>query len=365
MRVGLDITQAVKRKGRGIANYICQVVPQLENTSPPIDITLCIRGGRWWRRSLVSHLAPGSPMAWLPANNPGKKPGLNLFHSFGNHLPARCPVPRTFTIHDLRSLDRPRRPGFGGDRLHRNIERASGIICLTKHGKNRLVHHYPDFDSSKIAVIPHGVDHSVFYPPDADVATATARGYGLESPFILQLGSWFPHKNLQLSVRAFALSQAMSRGYQLVFVGGGAERNYRASIGGLANSLGVENRIIWIENVSWQDIPHLLAAAGCMLQPSRYEGFALPVLEAMAVGTPGVVSDSSCLPEVTGGIWPLAKQDDAKAFAAGIDAMLFDPQDRQATIKAGLDRAAGFSWESSAAQTSKFFHRIVDSSTAA
>ena len=127
-------------------------------------------------------------------------------------------------------------------------------------------------------------------------------------------------------MRAFATSRARSQGYQLVFTGGGATPEYRAALDKLASSLGIEDKISWIENVSWQDLPLLLAAAGCLLQPSRYEGFALPVLESMAVGTPGVVSDSSCLPEVSGGIWPVAGQDDPGAFAAGIDAMLFEEQ---------------------------------------
>ena len=107
------------------------------------------------------------------------------------------------------------------------------------------------------------------------------------------------------------------------------------------------------------DVPGLLAAAGCLLQPSRYEGFALPVLEAMAVGTPGVLSDSSCLPEVSSGVWPITGQDDIDGFAAGIEAMLFDPAQRQAAIHAGILRAADFSWHKSAAQTVEFFQQIL------
>ena len=360
MRVGLDITQAVKHKGRGIANYIRQVVPRLEHTNPPLNISLCIRGGRWMRRSLVAGLAPGSRRAWLPFNNPGRKPGFELFHSFGNHLPAKCPVPRTFTVHDFRTLDRPQRRGIGSDRLRRNIERANGIICLTEHGKKRLVHHYPHFDASNIAVVPHGVDHSIFFPLSMDIAQATARKYGLEAPFVLQLGSWFPHKNLELSMNAFAQSLARAKGYRLVFVGGGATREFRASLDALTNTLGIVDGISWIEDASWRDIPGLLAAASCMLQPSRYEGFALPVLEAMAVGTPGVVSDSSCLPEVSGGIWPIAGPDDIEGFITGIDSMLLDEERRQIAVQAGIERAAGYSWEVSAAKTAEFFYRIFE-----
>jgi len=80
----------------------------------------------------------------------------------------------------------------------------------------------------------------------------------------------------------------------------------------------------------------------------------------MAVGTPGVVSDSSCLPEVSGGIWPIAGPDDIEGFITGIDSMLLDEERRQIAVQAGIERAAGYSWEVSAAKTAEFFYRIFE-----
>ena len=116
----------------------------------------------------------------------------------------------------------------------------------------------------------------------------------------------------------------------------------------------------WIENVSGNDLPPLLSASAALLQPSRYEGFALPLLEAMAVGVPGVVSDSSCLPEVSGGIWPIAGQDDPGAFASGMDRMVLDSESRTAAIEAGLLRAAEFTWEETARRTAAFFRKVLE-----
>jgi len=166
MRVGLDITQAVKRKGRGIARYIRQVLPPLARVSPSPEIKLYIRGYRWWRRSHVSDLLPDSTRARLPKSAGLSARNLDLFHSFGNHLPARSGVPLTFTVHDFRVLDSPAEPGFGGNRLRRNLECASGVLCLTEHGKSRLQYHYPDFNPALIGTVPHGVDGSVFCPQD-------------------------------------------------------------------------------------------------------------------------------------------------------------------------------------------------------
>lgn len=358
MRVGLDITQAVKRRGRGIAHYIRELVPRLADPSLELDPTCCIRGERWFRRGLVDDLAPGLSRAWMPLSAWMSVSGLSLFHSFGNHLPAVSRTPLSFTVHDFRALDAGSGEG-DGQRLRRNIERARGVLCLTEHGRSRLLHHYPEFEPRRVAVVPHGVDRARFHPHDPDEARAAARRLGLERPFFIQLGSWFPHKNLELSIRAFARSRARSEGFLLAFVGGGAPAAYRAQLEALAREQGVEADLRWIEDVAGEDLPRLLAAAGALLQPSRYEGFGLPLLEAMAVGLPGVVSDSSCLPEVTGGAWPVAGQDDAEAFAAGMDAMALTGAARSAAVEAGLARAAGFSWEASARRTAAFFRQVA------
>ena len=359
MRVGLDITQAVKRRGRGIAHYIREVVPRLVDPALGLETTFCIRSDRWWRRDLVADLVPGTRRSWLPFSAWLTTGGLELFHSFGNHLPAISRVPLTFTVHDFRTLDRPPERGIGGNRLRRNIERADGVLCLTEHGRQRLLHHYPNFEQRRLAVVPHGVDRDRFQPQDPDLARATARRLGLAEPFFIQLGSWFPHKNLELSMRAFARSEARKEGFVLAFVGGGASPEYLARLAEVARREGVGDAIRWIEDVSAADLPALLAAAAALLQPSRYEGFALPLLEAMAVGLPGVVSDSSCLPEVSGGIWPIAGQDDPEAFAKGMDAMALDPAARAGAMQAGLERAAQFTWEETARRTAAFFRTVA------
>jgi len=359
VRVGLDITQAVKQRGRGIAHYIREVVPRLADPALDLDATFCIRSDRWWRRGLVADLVPSARRSWLPVPAWLTTGGIELFHSFGNHLPAISRVPLTFTVHDFRALDRPLEKGMGGNRLRRNIERASGVLCLTEHGRERLLHHYPDFDPRRLAVVPHGVDRERFCPQDPELARTTALSLGIEQPFFIQLGSWFPHKNLELSIRAFALSRARREGYALVFVGGGATPEYAAGLAELCRREGVEKAVRWVEDVSGPDLPLLLAAGAVLLQPSRYEGFALPLLEAMAVGLPGVVSDSSCLPEVSGGIWPIAGQDDPQAFADGMDTMALDQPARANAIRAGQERAARFTWEETARRTAEFFRTVL------
>ncbi len=355
-RIGLDVTQAVKRRGRGIARYIRQVLPAAPGDGLARD--LFIRGHRWFRRGLIADLSPALRRRWMP--NPSRLAArdVDLFHSFGNHLPRQARCPLSFTVHDVRALDEP--AGYEGkERLVRNIERAAGIVCLTDYGRNRLFHHFPELDDTEVAVIGHGVDHDRFHPLPESRCREAARAHGLERPFALQLGSWFPHKNLELSLAAWARSRARREGVDLVFVGGGAPNDYLARLGELGRQDDEPGRIHWIENVSHERLPALIGAAACLLQPSRYEGFALPLLEAMACGIPGVVSDASCLPEVSAGLWPVAGVDDVDAFAAGIDCMVLDPQARDAAITGGLRYAAGFTWERSAQAHDDFYRRVL------
>ena len=355
-RVGLDVTQAIKRRGRGIARYIRQVVAAQPEDALPTD--LFIRGHRWFRRGLFDGIAPQAERRWMPNQAHLGARDLALFHSFGNHLPRQAPCPLTFTVHDVRALDEP--AGYEGkERLQRNLGRAAGIVCLTGYGRARLLHHRPELAEREIAVIPHGVDHAVFRPLDASLVQPVRQALGLDMPFLLQLGSWFPHKNLELSLAAWAESEACRSGIDLAYVGGGAPDSYRQELEARAERLGLAQRVHWIDHVGGSDLPALIRAATCLLQPSRYEGFALPLLEAMACGTPGVVSDSSCLPEVSAGLWPVAGVDDPGAFARGIDRMALDEGARDRAIRGGLTHAADFTWERSARAHDSFYRTVI------
>lgn len=105
MQIGLDITQTVKRHGRGISRYIRQVVPSIVALEP--NVILYIRGERWFRRSLVKKFVPVARRRWLPFGSSITHGDIDTFHSFGNHLPLRAKVPLSFTLHDIRALEQP------------------------------------------------------------------------------------------------------------------------------------------------------------------------------------------------------------------------------------------------------------------
>ena len=358
MRIALDVTQILKKEGRGIARYIHAVVPELVTLHPSSQWNLCIRGSRWSRRGLVNDWLPSVKRSWLPLSSWMTVGDTDLFHSFGNHLPAISSAPKTFTVHDFRVLDRSQEEGATGARLRRNIARSDGILCHTEHGKSRLLKYFPKY-AGVVSVAPLGVDHEHFRPQAPEAIETVRVKFGLKFPFLLQLGSWFPHKNLELSLRAFSQSRSLQEGMHLVFVGGGATAAYKKSLQDLSSALGLTESVHWIEDVSGKELPGILGASQGLLQPSHYEGFALPVLEAMATGIPGVLSNSSCLPEVSAGIWPALSVDDADGFALAMDAMSMDQALREKTVVDGLRHAASFTWQETARKTGGFFQDVL------
>ena len=358
MRIALDVTQVLKKEGRGIARYIQAVVPELVDLRPSSQWNLCIRGSRWSRRGLVNDWLPSVKRSWLPLSSWMTVGDADLFHSFGNHLPAISSAPKTFTVHDFRVLDRSQEEGATGARLRRNIARSDGILCHTEHGKSRLLKYFPKY-AGVVSVAPLGVDHEHFRPQAPEAIETVRVKFGLKFPFLLQLGSWFPHKNLELSLRAFSQSRSLQEGMHLVFVGGGATAAYKKSLQDLSSALGLTESVHWIEDVSGKELPGILGASQGLLQPSHYEGFALPVLEAMATGIPGVLSNSSCLPEVSAGIWPALSVDDADGFALAMDAMSMDQALREKTVVDGLRHAASFTWQETARKTGGFFQDVL------
>jgi len=362
LRPGFDVTSAVKRRGTGIAAYVRALLSAWPQALPEVEPVLFVRDRRWLRRRLVADLIPGAPRRWLldPLLPPR---GVFLFHGLGVHLPRRAAMPRTFTLHDLRGLDAveftaPRWTALRSARLRQTVARADGILCLTRHGRARLFHHFPRFPRERTAVVPHGIDRRRFPPCNEEVARAVLGRLEVKAPFLLQVGTLAPHKNPEASLEALARLRREHPGLTLVFAGATGDAPYRHDLERHAGRLGVADAVRWLGHVAGGDLPALYGRAAAVLVPSHYEGFGLPVLEAMACGAPGVVAGGTCLEEVAGGAWPAAPPEDPAALAAAAAPLLEAGDPRAAAIRAGLARARTFTWERCARETLAFLERI-------
>jgi glycosyltransferase involved in cell wall biosynthesis len=276
---------------------------------------------------------------------------------------APPPGPVVVTVHDIIPyLTRhDRRLRAYGHPLHRafdwlamqGLRRAQrrGLLLADSAWTKRSLVQALGLDAGRIAVVPLGVDRERFHP--AAVPDDVRRRYGLSEAedYVLYVGSEDPRKNLTLLLRALARVCPAAPRVRLLKVGAAHHLDERQRLRRLAADLGIGHAVRFLDHVAEDDLPRLYNAATVCVLPSWYEGFGLPVLEAMACGTPVVCAAAAALPELAGGAACLVPPDDPEAFARELLDLLLDPTRRADLAERGLARAATFTWRRSAEAT--------------
>ena len=269
-------------------------------------------------------------------------------------LPLVHPPRSVVTIHDLGYLHFPRahRPL---DRLYLdlstrfNARAAAHVIADSQATKRDLVERY-GVEPSKISVIYPGYDEEAFQPlREREAIEAVKTRYGIAGDYILFVGTIQPRKNLVRLMEAFSLLKRQAADLQLVIAG--KKGWLYEAIFRRVRELGLEGRVVFTGYVAEEDLPALFSGARLFVFPSLYEGFGLPVLEAMACGVPVVCSNASSLPEVAGDAALLFDPLDVEGMAAAMERVLGDERLRAELVERGLKRAREFSWEKCARQT--------------
>jgi alpha-1,3-rhamnosyl/mannosyltransferase len=186
--------------------------------------------------------------------------------------------------------------------------------------------------------------------PSSEVTAAEAQArYGI-SPrwFVLNAVTW-PHKNHAMLVRAFAAVAAKEHDVMLVLTGGAAQQE--EAVVDQVSRLGLSHRVLRTGRIPRRDMLAIVRGAVALTFPSRYEGFGLPVLEAMTLGTPVLAARTTALPEVVGDAGVLLDPDDPDAWSAAMLDLLDDDAERARLAALGRERAAGYTWTSTAAAT--------------
>jgi glycosyltransferase involved in cell wall biosynthesis len=253
------------------------------------------------------------------------------------------------TIHDVIHLTDPTigrtlaarfyaRPMF-----HLVARRADRIIANSEFTKQQIVE-YLAVSPSIVSVAYLGVSER-FRPYDRKEAFSRVSSLlGVSQPYILFVGNLKPHKNVKTLLQAFAQISAHSD-FDLQLVILGDDRKWKAGLVDESMSLGLAGRVIFAPHVPYQDLPWVYAAAEILVMPSLIEGFGLPVLEAMACGTPVVCSRAASLPEVAGDAAEYFEPANADDLAMAIERVLRSSQLQETLRCKGLERAKLFSWE--------------------
>lgn len=202
---------------------------------------------------------------------------------------------------------------------------------------------------TRISVVPLGVDARLFRPAGGSACRSRVEArYGIQNRYILAVGSVNPRKNITTLLKAYDLLLRQGlQGLQLVIAGiaewGGSQ------IADTMRDLGFAERdVLFLGHIPDEDLPFLYGGAEVFVFPSLFEGFGLPLLEAMACGTPAVVSDNYSFPEVGGDAVLYVPPRSAEGFASAIQQLLERPMLRQAMAEKGLERVKSFTWENTA-----------------
>lgn len=355
------------RPDTGSGQYLRQLVYHLNRLVSDLTITLVVPG------VVAPEQVPPSVKVMSVATRPGhlgkvwfeqigfpracRQAGADLCHVPYWGPPLRSPVPLVVTIHDLITLIVPDYRRGLRPRLY------NALISAAARGANHIITDslFSKADITGRLAIPEARVTAIYlaagrqFNPQSQflLDMAVQRKYELPDFFVLYLGGYETHKNVTTLLLAYSyVAQALGEDYPLLLSGrrptpGPHFPNYDDYI----QQLNLGRHVRWLGYIDEEDKPALYRAASAFVFPSRYEGFGLPVLEAMSCGIPVVTTEAASLPEVVGQSAFAVPPDDEREMAGAIIATLIQDNLAAELKQKGLDQAAKFSWESTATQT--------------
>lgn len=275
--------------------------------------------------------------------------GLDLVHHMGGVLPVVRGAAGIVTVHDLQPFDMPEnfepvKRMYLQRSIPRSVWRATAVIAPTEFVRRGIVDRF-GVPADRVHVATWGVG-----APTTEVSVAEVQArYGLPRRWFVYPSFTWNHKNHETLLRAFAVVAAREQDVALVLTGG--EGPAERSIADRIVALGLRGRVRRTGLIPRRDVLAIIRGATAMVFPSRYEGFGLPVLEAMGLGTPVLSSTAGALPEVVGDAAVQLPVDDAAAWVEAMLRILEDDEQRGRLVEAGRRRVAGFTWARTAAAT--------------
>lgn len=317
------------------------------------------------RHTPFSLANPAARIAWEQTALPLElaRRGDDLVHGLVNVVPLTTTLPAIVTVHDLSFVRTPDAlPALKRTYLtalcRRSVSKARHVIAVSRQTADDLMRYF-ETPAAKIEVVYNGVGEE-FTPaaPDEAARLATWRSdHNLPERFLLYLGTLEPRKNLPLLLRAFARWRgATSRDnddIKLVIAGG--KGWFYDEVFTLTQELALADSVHFPGFIPGADLPQWYRAALAFVYPSRFEGFGLPLLEAMASGTPVITSQAPSLLEVAGDAALAVPTETPDAFADALELVVSQPALRSELSRRGIARAARFSWHTAARETAALY----------
>jgi glycosyltransferase involved in cell wall biosynthesis len=374
MLIGIDASRATRRERTGTENYSLNLIRHLValesdhcyrlyfNRPPPIELfptTADLQRRVMPFPRLWTHLR----LSWEMTRQPP-----DVLFVPAHVLPLVHPQPSVVTVHDLGYLHYP-----GAHRLldrlyldlstRYNARAARRVIAVSQATKDDLVQHY-GIEPDKITVVYSGYDETMQPVEDEATIKEVKARYGIGGDYVLYVGTLQPRKNLGRLLEAYATVRKQAndnrKGEAPRLVIAGRKGWLYDQIFRQVEQLGLETEVIFTGYVPQDDLPALLSGARLFVFPSLYDGFGLPVLEAMACGTPVLCSNVASLPEVAGEAALLVDPLDVKGMAEDMERLLRDEGLRSQLVERGFQQVRRFSWERCARETLAVLEASID-----
>ncbi len=365
MRIGFDGTPLLGRK-TGVGWYTHELIDAVALLAPEdemIVFPISWRTARYLNLDpphrpnvgVERKLAPARPL-WAMWDRVPFPPvewlvNCDVFHATNFIAPPSRKVPVVVTVHDIGFVHHPADVSPGVRRMARLLpqilSRAAAVITVSEFTRNDLLQWQPHL-ADRITVIPNGSHHRTVVTPDGPAPGA---------PYALMLGTLEPRKNLPLALDAVKILRQRGIDLRLVLAGG---RSNLIDLPAMLAERGLgAPEVVCTGYIDDNRVASLLGGARMLVFPSLYEGFGMPLLEAMQAGVPVVAARAGATPETMGAAGLLAEPGDAEGFADAMAQLVFDDELRTTLIKAGRARAAEFTWERAAAACLRIYRQVA------
>ena len=359
LRIGVD-GRAFASPAGGIRRYVFELYAALATVAPEADVVAIgapaglVLPPRVRRRGALPF---PTNLGWMAASLPlaVRGAGLSVFHAPAYKAPLWGVHPQVVTIHDVSYERKPEWDAYRNDRLRRAFYRrgalaADRVVTDSSFSRDEIVAAY-GIDPRRITVVPLAAS-TVFAPGPCD---ATALPPGVRQPYALHVGDLHVRRNLSTAVAA--LLDLRRGGSALHLVCAGIDRGIG---GGLRAATAADpDALVLTGPVDERALVNLYRGAALLVYPSMYEGFGLPVLEAMQSGVPVVAANRASVPEVAGDAALLLDATDVRAWRAAIELVSRDTAAQARLRDAGVARAAQFSWARTARETLAVFQQAA------
>lgn len=362
--IAIDGNEANVSRPVGSNHYALQVIINLTKSYPKKKFRILLKS------QPLSHMPQGENIEYevfgpqkfwtrfaLPLRIKFKKPKISVLFTPGHYTPNIQGIKKIIVIFDLAYLKFP--DHFAKKDLIQlkkwtniSLRSCDGIIAISNSTRNDILNYYPDLNKP-IKVIYPGYNTSIFKKiTDKKFKELVIKKYSLPKKFVVFIGTVQPRKNIQGIISAMEYNQ----NFNLVVVG---------KKGWLFDPIfetakKFKNRISFTDYVSDEELPVIISLADCLILPSFYEGFGIPVVEALACGCPVIVSENSSLSEAAGSAGLFIDPHNPKDIAEKISILQNNKKIRNTLINNSQKQIAKFSWRENAKETYEFISSIVD-----